>query len=162
MKNNVLLTHIYLDQALEEFPLKEKKICILHSVDSYLSEVLLSRGAQSVEISFSPTDYKSFDAVFIVLSLKKLGAQPYEGSYADIEAMKQAKDLVKKDGLLYLSIPVGIDYLVENSHRIYGENRMKMLFKGWRPVGYFGYSYEDLLKESRDLHEPVFVLKSVK
>ena len=104
---------------------------------------------------------KSFDAVFALLCIKNIGLKNQIDPDADFAAMRTAKTWLKEGGLLYLSIPVGKDRLVWNSHRIYGERRMKALFTGWRPAAYFGYSYEDLLKDTPRLHEPIIILKPV-
>jgi Caenorhabditis protein of unknown function, DUF268. len=95
----------------------------------------------------------------MLLHLKTVGLGSSIHLDADLEAMAEAKRLLKKTGLLYLSLPVGKDRIFSHSRRIYGATRMKLLLKGWRPAGYFGYSYEDLLKESDELHEPLIVLK---
>ena len=162
-------TDLFLYQALAKFPLKGKKVAVLGSKSPWYESVLLEAEAlPSTEIGpFDPRigmlqDTSGYDAVFSLLHLKSLGLKAPIEPDADLKEMQKAKNLVKPDGYLFLSIPVGKDRLVWNSHRIYGEKRMKALFKGWRPAAYFGYTYEDLLKDTPRLHEPVIVLKPVK
>ncbi len=80
----------------------------------------------------------------------------------DLEAMRLAKQIIKKDGLLFLSVPVGIDCLAWNAHRIYGEIRLPMLLEEWEILDSFGFDY-DLLTTGRIGHfvQPVFVLKNI-
>ena len=81
----------------------------------------------------------------------------------DILAMNEMKKIVKKDGLLFLSVPVGRDALVWNLHRIYGELRLPNLIKGWELVGSFGFDKKMFKKTYFDteiLIQPVFVLKN--
>lgn len=171
-KETKSLTDSYLYQALDTFPLTGKKVAIFHSTSPWYESIALAYGAQpsTVRSSIAFTEDKrltiesnpkehSFDAVWMLLHLKKLGLGPSIHLDADLEEMHEAKRLLKNSGLLYLSLPVGKDRIFSHSHRIYGAIRMKLLFKGWRPAGYFGYSYEDLLKEPDILHEPIFVLK---
>lgn len=145
-------------KALESFPLQGKKVGVLSSGDRWYEEALLARGAEvtvfSEELSL---EKESLDALVVMERLKSLGVS--SGSNADIELVSYLRGFLKKTGLFYLSIPVGKEKVWERSYRVYGEKRMKELFRGWRPAGYFGYSYEDLLKDPLEIHEPVFVLK---
>lgn len=176
IRNRTVLskTDIYLIDALNAFPASGKKAGVLFSTTPWYESLLLSSSIQPktissllsesldsrLEIEKDPKP-RSFDAIFLLLQLKTLGLGSTIDLDADIKAMHEAKRLLHSSGLLYLSIPIGKDRLVWNSHRVYGEKRMKKLFKGWRPQGYFGYSYEDLQKDPQDLHEPVIVLKPV-
>ena len=49
----------------------------------------------------------------------------------DLEAMQTARDFLKDDGFMLFGVPQGIDCLVWNVHRIYGEKRLPLLLKGW-------------------------------
>lgn len=49
----------------------------------------------------------------------------------DLEAMRIAARHLKDDGCLWLGIPQGLDCLVWNAHRIYGEKRLPLLLKSW-------------------------------
>ncbi|HAB99806.1 MAG TPA: hypothetical protein DCE71_08300 [Parachlamydiales bacterium] len=174
IKNRTVLsqTDIYLIEALNTFPAAGKNVGVLFSTNPWYESLLLSLGIQPktipsqsnvsldscLEVEKEPKP-RSFDAIFLLLQLKTLGFGSTIDLDADLKAMHEAKKLLHGSGLLYLSIPVGKDRLIWNSHRIYGEKRMKKLFKGWRPQGYFGYSYEDLQKDDEELHEPVIVLK---
>lgn len=80
----------------------------------------------------------------------------------DLEAMKLAKQLIKKDGLLFFSVPIGQDCIVWNAHRIYGKIRLPMMLEGWKIVDSFGFS--EALMINQDLgrfEQPIFVLKNL-
>ncbi|EDZ92861.1 protein of unknown function DUF268 [Limnospira maxima CS-328] len=80
----------------------------------------------------------------------------------DLEAMKLAKKLIKKDGLLFFSVPIGQDCVVWNAHRIYGKIRLPMMLDGWEILDSFGFS--ESLMINQDLgrcQQPVLVLKNL-
>ena len=55
----------------------------------------------------------------------------------DLDAMQMAYRHLKDDGCLWLGVPQGLDCLVWNAHRIYGEKRLPLLLKGWTVVDVF-------------------------
>ena len=74
--------------------------------------------------------------------------------------MTEMKQIIKKNGILYLTVPVamepkGVDVLVWNSNRIYGDIRLPMLLNGWEQLAFYqeGYTLEKYI-------EPVIVLKN--
>lgn len=82
----------------------------------------------------------------------------------DLEAMKLAKKLIKKDGLLFLSVPIGQDCLVWNAHRIYGKIRWPMMLAGWKTVDSFGFSESLMVNMPLGVFsykQPVFVLQNL-
>lgn len=60
-------------------------------------------------------------------------------------------------GKLLLAIPVGPDQLIWNTHRIYGEIRLKQLLKGWKVVRYYGFTSEYMFYGIG--YQPVFLLQ---
>ena len=80
----------------------------------------------------------------------------------DLEAMKLAKKLIKKDGLLFFSVPIGQDCIVWNAHRIYGKIRLPMMLDGWEMVDSFGFSESLMINQDLGRFEqPIFVLKNL-
>jgi hypothetical protein len=79
----------------------------------------------------------------------------------DLETMKKMKKIVKKNGLLFLSVPVGEDTIVWNLHRIYGRHRLPKLLSGWKLVDSFGFKDEDLVRGETNYVQPVFVLRNI-
>ena len=55
----------------------------------------------------------------------------------DLEAMKKAHKHLKNNGLLFLGVPQGLDCIVWNAHRIYGEKRLPLLLNGWEILDTF-------------------------
>jgi len=55
-------------------------------------------------------------------------------SDGDIEAMKVLKNILKTNGVMLLTIPVGQDKVFAPLHRIYGEKRLPVLLQGWEVV----------------------------
>lgn len=136
----------YFSQALATFQVEGKEVSLWTPAPPWCEEMLIKNRAFLGE--------KRAHAFVLLAELKKMKGED------DFAAMHVARSMLEPGGLLYVSIPVGKEKTVDDSHRVYGENRMKELFRGWRPVGYFGYSYEDLLKDPLEIHEPVFVLKA--
>jgi hypothetical protein len=84
-----------------------------------------------------------FDALICISSIEHDGLNRYGDPLnpnGDLDSMKIFKGYLKRDGLLYLSCPVGIDSVVWNWHRIYGQKRLPLLFSGWSLVDSFGFS----------------------
>lgn len=52
----------------------------------------------------------------------------------DLEAMKRLRDLMKPNGLMILTIPVGQDTFIAPLHRVYGKMRLPKLLEGYRVV----------------------------
>jgi hypothetical protein len=55
----------------------------------------------------------------------------------DLQAMQAAYNYLKDGGFLWLGVPCGLDCLVWNAHRIYGEKRLTLLLKGWETKDVF-------------------------
>ncbi len=138
----------YLAQSLQAFSVTGKHVALSIGAPPWSQEMLIQHGA-SLDQTAPP-----FDAIFLLHTLKTLP------NGQDLKVLTLAKTLLKPNGLLYLSLPIGIEKITPDSYRVYGEKQMKILFKDWRPTGYFGYSYEDLTKDPTPIHEPIFVLKA--
>ena len=81
--------------------------------------------------------------------------------HGDLEAMQRLKNILTEDGVLFLSVPIGPDLVVWNSHRIYGPIRFPMLIDGWEVIQSFGFN-ESLFDAKRLGHwyiQPVWILK---
>jgi len=78
----------------------------------------------------------------------------------DLKSMKGLKTVMKEDGILFLAIPIGLDKLVFNLHRIYGSIRLPLLFENWKLVGHSGYWWDQLKGDYGAGHQPIFVLKN--
>ncbi|VDM34294.1 unnamed protein product [Toxocara canis] len=47
----------------------------------------------------------------------------------DLREMQKIQCLLKRGGLLFIGLPVGVDAVVFNAHRIYGRLRLAMMFE---------------------------------
>lgn len=178
------MTDTYLYQALDRFRdvIENKNVAVIGSTTPWYESILLSYKAHPTTIEYNKIisldprievmtvkEYeehpKKFDAIVSISSIEHDGLGRYGdlvNPNADLEMMEKAKKMLKEGGLLFLSVPVGQDCLVWNLHRVYGKIRLKALLKGWRILGYYGFTYEDL-EQDRPLavHQPVFILKSL-
>ena len=176
-------TDLYLYQAIERYisHIGGKSVAVIGSVIPWYESILLAYGAfpTTVEynkiISLDPrlkvctvdeydADPQLFDAILSISSFEHDGLGRYGDPInpnGDLEAMEKTKKMLKKEGLLFLAVPIGKDCLVWNLHRIYGKLRLKALLKGWRIVEYFGFSSQDLERTEGSFCQPIFVLKQV-
>jgi len=87
---------------------------------------------------------------------------------ADLESMKRLKNIIKKGGLLFLTVPIGRDRIVWNLHRVYGKYRFPKLIEGWKLIDSFGFKEKDLITDLGNKMykngvptQPVFVLRNI-
>ncbi|MFZ1024705.1 MAG: discoidin domain-containing protein [Limnoraphis robusta] len=173
----------YLLSALNNYSILNKTVLIFGLADINCDAISLWKGATDVYVIdynlpvsehpkvkvFSHEDYISkniqADVAISISSFEHDGLGRYGDPInpnGDLEAMKLAKKLIKKDGLLFFSVPVGQDCIVWNAHRIYGKIRLPMMFEGWKVLDSFGFS--ESLMTDQDLgryEQPVFVLKNL-
>ncbi len=178
------VTDTYLYQALDQYRghIENKNVAIIGSTIPWYESILLSYKAHPTTIEYNKiiskdprlevmtvSEYEAsprkFDAILSISSIEHDGLARYGDPInptGDLETMEKAKKMLNKDGLLFLAVPVGQDCLVWNLHRVYGKLRLKALLKGWRILGYYGFTSEDL-DQDRSLwcHQPVFVLKPI-
>jgi hypothetical protein len=75
------------------------------------------------------------DAAFAYSSFEHDGLGRYGDpldQYGDLRAMEETHSLLVGGGILFLGVPLGLDTLVWNLHRIYGKLRLPLLLKGWQ------------------------------
>jgi hypothetical protein len=60
----------------------------------------------------------------------------------DLEAMGKCYDLLKDGGMLFLAVPIGLDEVVWNAHRIYGKIRLPVLISQFKLIGKYGFTKE--------------------
>ena len=101
-----------------------------------------------------------FDTVISISSFEHDGLGRYGdplNPYGDLRAMKEAREMLCPGRLLFLAVPVGMDALVWNAHRVYGPVRLPMLLQNWSVVKSYGFQPSDFDKH-RSAHQPIFVL----
>jgi hypothetical protein len=183
-------TTAWLYQALDNHPIRGKSVVIIGSEQPTYECVALGYEGNPTTIeykkincthpgitTYTPTEHDSlkdqvYDCCFSISSLEHDGLGRYGdplNPYADIETMKRLKNLVRKDGLLFLSVPIGSDILYWNGMRQYGDIRFPLLTEGWKVIDTFGYNDGDFVKKYGKnpqtghwaYHQPVFVLQNV-
>tara|TARA_R110000824_G_scaffold376347_1_gene567454 strand:+ start:107 stop:832 length:726 start_codon:yes stop_codon:yes gene_type:complete len=176
-------TDTWLYEALEKHPIKGKHVCLMGSTYPWYEALVIEHGAETCTvIEYSPresfhekiaylqphevTAEHKFDACLSISSYEHDGLGRYGDPLnvdGDLEAMKNTKNLLVTDGLLYLSIPVGRDKVVYNVHRVYGVNRLPLLLEGWETVDRYGFFPESFTNNQNGMHgtpyQPVYVLK---
>jgi hypothetical protein len=173
------ITDLYLYDALKAFPIKGNEAVVMGSQTPWYESVALAYGAQSVlTVEYQPIisehplvkaltpaqvppPTRTYDVGFSISSFEHDGLGRYGDPIspdADLAAMRHMRSLISPGGILFLSVPVGIDTLVWNAHRIYGRRRLPLLLKDWSLVGSFGMS--DMLMDSEGLNQPILVLRN--
>ncbi len=177
-------TLTFLLNALKKYSIKGKTVCVFGSTGVNCDAISLVNGAEKVYIiEYNPLisehplveayNYKTFqeknikvDVGISISSFEHDGLGRYGDRLnpnGDLKTMKKIKKIIKKNGLLFLSVPVGPDCLVWNAHRIYGKYRLPMLLNDWEFLEVF--SDDSITVDGEPIayptKEPVFVLKNI-
>lgn len=172
----------YLYQALKKYKIRGLQVAVFGSTKPWYEAFCLEHGGYPTTIEYNQvtTDHpdlatmtvaeleqsgRVFDAGFSISSFEHDGLGRYGdpiNPYGDIETMQKTKRVIKKNGLLFLAIPVGQDKLCFNAHRVYGRIRLPLMFAGWEVVRTFGYHEEFLDTDYGNSSgpQPVFVLRN--
>lgn len=170
-------TDLWLYQALEKFPIKDKETAIIGSSKPIYESICIFFGGRPTTIEYNKIISKDsrlktltvdeynrspirFDAAFSISSFEHDGLGRYGDPLnpdGDILAMSKMKSILKPGGIFFLSVPVGKDTLVWNAHRIYGKHRLPLLLRGFELLATFGFS-ETLLEQKYT--QPIFVLRN--
>lgn len=76
----------------------------------------------------------SFDFIISNSSIEHAGLGRYDEKEEldqDLKIMQLFKRILKPSGRAFLAIPVGIDAVIENYHRVYGKKRLSQLLMNW-------------------------------
>lgn len=171
----------YIYQALDKFNIENKSVLIIGSQNPWYESICLKYKGNPTTVDFrkivsedkristltvdeyNKLDYQ-WDASISVSSLEHTGLGRYGDPLdpnGDLKAMKELKLKIKKEGLLFLAVPLGIDYVRFNALRIYGRIRLPMLLDGWEMIDSFGYSDSQLDTYTEGATQPVLVLKNI-
>lgn len=154
-------TDFWLYQSLLDFPIFNKTVLIIGSIMPWYESIALEHGCKSctvVEYRDQKTNLEGieyikpeqlqnrvFDCVFSISSYEHDGLGRYGDPInpnADIEAMSKIKDSVIENGIMYLAVPMGLDEIVWNAHRVYGKIRLPLLIKDWELISKYGITNE--------------------
>jgi len=179
------ITDSWLYQALENFQVQDKDIAIMGSVEPLYESIAIYYGGRPTTIEYQPRvsndsrlttvtveefmrHPRQFDAAFSISSFEHDGLGRYGDPLnpsGDLEAMEKMKSILKPNGLLFLSVPIGADTLVWNAHRVYGRLRLPELLSGWKLLEFFPskFPYRKLRDGSQQIRngsQPIFVLQN--
>lgn len=172
---------------MEQFNIKGKHVVIMGSQrPTYEAVCLAFGGSHCTTIDFQPiiipkydryttmtlAEYdknpQQFDAAISISSFEHDGLGRYGDPLrpnGDLEMMQKMKCVIKPGGILYLSVPIALDKVVWNMHRIYGQIRLPLLLQHWKLLDVFAdhrmynrWSGCDCYKEGD--YEPVLVLQN--
>jgi len=172
----------WLYEALEKYPIEGKNVCIIGSANPWYEAIAVSFGAKSctvIEYSKRESFHESitylqpheisegnFDACFSISSVEHDGLGRYGDPLdpdGDLKAMENLKNFLKDDALVYFAVPVGLDKVVFNVHRVYGEKRLPKILKGWKEVERFGFFEQSFTNNVNGVngtpYQPVCVLR---
>lgn len=79
----------------------------------------------------------SFDIIVNNSSIEHAGLGRYGDRIEtdqDLRIMQLFRRILKPTGVMFLTIPMGIDTIMKPYHRIYGEKRFPQLLEGWKIV----------------------------
>lgn len=175
------ITDTWLYSCLDKYSIKDKSVVIIGSEKPWYEGICLHYGCKDIttieynKITFdhpnikfmTPEEYeknpRTFDIGISISSFEHDGLGRYGDPIdpqGDLKIMKKMKKIIKPDGLLILAIPIGLDSIFWNVHRVYGAHRLPLMLEGWKKIDSFGYS-DGLLKQTRAHIQPVFVLKNI-
>ena len=180
-------SELWLVSTLAKLKLYNSHCAIIGSSSPFYESMLIALGAAKVtvfeynELTYNhekifvdktfdqyktDTGLPKFDFIFAISSLDHDGLGRYGDVIcpsADLLSMERFKNMLTPTGKLILTIPLGLDLLVWNVMRIYGELRLNRMLQGWKIVDQTGFQAEKLAKNRsstwRKTYEPVFVLE---
>ena len=175
-------TDKWLYEALELCPINGLEVAIMGSTQPWYESVVLEFGGKPTTIEYNLPGYNhpemkemliqeywknpiQFDVAFSISSFEHDGLGRYGDPLnpnGDLRAMAEMKKIVKKDGILFLAVPIGSDKVVWNAHRIYGPLRLQMLIKGWQLEGCVGMNDEYITRDTGQsgAYQPILVLRN--
>ena len=175
-------TDIQLYECLDRHSIEGKSVAVLGSVQPQFEAVALSYGAKPTTIEYNKlttnderlelmtvdeynANPRKFDVAISISSFEHDGLGRYGDPVdpdGDFKAMKNVREnILNKGGLLFLSVPMGVDKCVWNAHRIYGEKRWPLLIEGFEVIDESGFDNGNALRRDtgRNCIQPVVVLK---
>ena len=149
-------TDLFVYSALDMIKIKNKSVLVVGSTQPWYEAIAVARDCKSCDvveygdrISFNdrvryikPGQEKKYDVIISISSFEHDGLGRYGDPInpnADIESMQRMKQHLNQGGHLVLSVPVGLDKVVWNAHRVYGNVRFPMLIDGWSLIESFGF-----------------------
>lgn len=173
--------------------IKDKRVVVLGSCSCFYESLALAYGAKSVTtIEYNKRICKDkrirtlmhyeydnwcketaltgedclFDVAFAISSFEHDGLGRYGDSldpFGDIRAMLKTHSMLREDGILLLAVPIGIDCIFWNAHRMYGSIRLRLLIDDdyWKVLSWFGWKENKLDRNESYHYQPLVVLQII-
>lgn len=138
---------------IESFPIRGKSVLITGSFRPFYEGLCIAYGASDIvvseynvpecdddRISYIHVDDlgdRKFDVVLSISSFEHDGLGRYGDPLdpnGDLKAMTSIKQNMKQDSIMFFSVPIGLDTVVWNAHRVYGRVRLPILLDGFSVV----------------------------
>jgi len=176
------MTDTWMYTAIRKYPLAGKRVCIMGSTYPWYEAMVIEAGAESCTVieysprpSFHPkiqylqphevTD-EQYDVCLSISSYEHDGLGRYGDPLdpdGDLKAMSKTRQNLTDDGLLFLCVPMGVDKVVFNLHRVYGKHRLPHLLKEWNVVDRFGFFKDTFTNDINGIngspYQPLYILK---
>lgn len=117
-----------------------------------------------VDILVMRDQWTQVDFVFCYSSIEHDGLGRYGDKInpaADLESIAKFYCLLRPGGMLFLGLPMGLDAVVFNAHRVYGKIRLKLLLSIWELVDIVGYHRRlpHILTYHEHMYQPLLILR---
>lgn len=175
------MTDPLLYDALNTYSIRGARVAVIGSVCPWYEAICMARGAKevvTVEYNERTSDHPNlktmgvvefynsqdiFDVAMSISSLEHDGLGRYGDPLdpdADLKAMQMIYQRLRPGGMLFLAVPIGVDKVVWNAHRIYGRIRLPMLTSGWAMTDRVGFSDLELGVDTgiHVVRQPIMVL----
>jgi len=185
----------WLHEALGKYPVTDKHILIIGSEEPYYEGIAIHSGAEVMMVEYQRVtsdhpklmtmtaeefekDTRLFDGAISISSVEHSGLGRYGDPLdpdGDLKAMKVLADKLRQGSLCYLAVPVGVDQILWNAHRVYGRTRFPLLIRDFELIDSFGFVESDFGADehkkrvggciphrqgvSGGAHQPVFILR---
>ena len=176
-------TDIWLHEALDIIPIKKQTVAIMGSTRPWYESMSIAYGGFPTTIEYNLPNYnyhlikellltdvlksgQQFDCGISISSFEHDGLGRYGDPLSpngDLRAMDDMKKILKPNGILFLAVPTGLDKIVWNAHRIYGNKRLKLLIKNWEVIGSVGFDENMLFTDTKEggAYQPIIVLRNI-
>ena len=176
-------TDKWLYEAFELCPISGINVAIMGSTEPWYETIVSEFGGKPTTIEYNSPGYNhpgfeeisvqeywknphQFDIALSISSFEHDGLGRYGDPLnpsGDLRAMAEMKKILKPDGILILAVPIGLDKVVWNAHRIYGPIRFPMLTQGWKLEGCVGMDDSLLSTDSGNsgAYQPIVVLRNI-
>jgi SAM-dependent methyltransferase len=176
-------TDKWLYEALDMCPIKGINVAVMGSTEPWYETIVSEFGGTPTTIEYNLPHYKQpwieeisvqdywknpkqFDVALSISSFEHDGLGRYGDPLnpsGDLRAMSDMKKILRPGGILILAVPIGVDKVVWNAHRIYGNIRFPMLTAGWHLEGCVGMDDDFLARDTGNsgAYQPIVVLRNV-